>query len=115
MGNLGGVEIPFVPQRYFLVYAVPNAEVRGEHAHRVCHQFLVCTHGACSVVMDDGFANEEVRLDAPTLGLHLPPMTWGIQYKYTPDAVLLVFASHPYDPDDYIRDYPSFVDAARRT
>lgn len=115
VGNLGGVEIPFVPQRYFLVYAVPNAEVRGEHAHRVCHQFLVCTHGACSVVMDDGFANEEVRLDAPTLGLHLPPMTWGIQYKYTPDAVLLVFASHPYDPDDYIRDYPSFVDAARRT
>lgn len=115
VGNLGGLEIPFIPQRYFLVYAVPSAEIRGEHAHRVCHQFMVCTHGACSVVVDDGFTNEEVRLDAPTLGLHLPPMVWGIQYKYTPDAVLLVFASHAYDPDDYIRDYPSFVGAAQRT
>lgn len=115
VGNLGSTEIPFVPQRYFLVYAVPGAEVRGEHAHRACHQFLVCTHGSCSVVVDDGFTSDEVRLDSPTLGIYLPPMTWGIQYKYTHDAVMLVFASHAYDPGDYIRDYPTFVEAARRT
>jgi hypothetical protein len=35
-------------------------------------------------------------------------MTWGIQYRYSPDAALLVFASHHYDPDDYIRDYDEF-------
>lgn len=104
-----GTEVPFVPRRYFLVYAVPGAEVRGEHAHRECHQFLVCTHGSCSVVVDDGKNSAEVRLDSPTLGVHLPPMTWGVQYKYTPDAVLLVLASHPYDPDDYIRDYRAFL------
>jgi hypothetical protein len=36
-------------------------------------------------------------------------MTWGIQYKCSADAVLLVLASDPYDPADYIRDYPEFV------
>jgi hypothetical protein len=40
--------------------------------------------------------------------VYLPPMIWGIQYKFTRDAVLLVFASEYYDPEDYIRDYREF-------
>ncbi len=39
----------------------------------------------------------------------MPPMTWAVQYKYTADAVLLVLASHAYDPDDYIRTYDDFL------
>lgn len=108
-------EIPFLPKRYFMVYGVPSREIRGEHAHRVCHQFLVCVHGNCSVVVDDGHRRAEVRLDRINLGLHLPPMTWGIQYRYSADAVLLVFASHHYDPDDYIRDYGEFIALCRGT
>jgi acetyltransferase-like isoleucine patch superfamily enzyme len=107
-------EIPFVPKRYFVVFDVPSSEIRGEHAHRTCHLFLVCVRGACSVVVDDGSSREEFRLDRPTLGLHLPPMVWGTQYKHSADAVLLVFASEWYDPDDYIRDYQAFLDEVRR-
>jgi hypothetical protein len=36
-------------------------------------------------------------------------MRWGIQYKYSADAVLVVFASHYYDSKDYIRDYDEFL------
>lgn len=108
VGNVGA-DVPFEPQRYFLVHSVPSIEVRGEHAHRVCHQFLVCTHGACSVVVDDGRSSAEVRLTRPSLGVYMPPMTWAVQYKYTPDAVLLVLASQAYDPEDYIRTYSEFL------
>ncbi len=101
-------EIPFSPKRYFLVFDVPTAETRGEHAHVHCQQFLVCVKGTCSVVADDGKNREEFVLDSPDLGLYLPPMTWGIQYRYSSDAVLLVFTSDYYDPDDYIRDYSVF-------
>jgi dTDP-4-dehydrorhamnose 3,5-epimerase-like enzyme len=104
-------DIPFVPQRYFMVFSVPNREVRGEHAHRECHQFLICVRGSCSVVADDGERRVEVLLDAPEKGLYLPPMTWGIQYRYSNDAVLLVFASHHYDAADYIRDYAEYLAA----
>lgn len=103
-----GKHIPFMPQRFFVVYDVPSRETRGEHAHRECHQFLVCIRGSCAVVADDGRHREEFTLDDPGTGIYLPPMTWGIQYRYTPDAALLVFASHPYDADDYIRDYDEF-------
>jgi UDP-2-acetamido-3-amino-2,3-dideoxy-glucuronate N-acetyltransferase len=108
-GELPGEEVPFVPKRWFLVYDVPSREVRGEHAHRVCHQFLVCVSGQVSVAVDDGEHRGEVMLDEPTLGVYIPPLVWGSQFRYDADAVLLVFASHPYDPDDYIREYDSFL------
>ncbi|MEK7800948.1 MAG: WxcM-like domain-containing protein, partial [Pseudomonadota bacterium] len=34
---------------------------------------------------------------------------WGVQYKYTQDALLLVFASDHYDAADYIRSYSEFI------
>lgn len=105
-----GRTLPFEARRYFLVFGVPNAEVRGEHAHRTCHQFLICANGSCSVVADDGHARDEFELNDPSVGLHLPPLTWGIQYKYSHDAVLLVFASEFYDSTEYIRSYGEFMD-----
>lgn len=109
-----GRDLPFVPCRHFVVYDVPSQETRGEHAHRRCHQFLVCVHGAVRVLADDGEQRQEFLLDSPTLGLHLPPLVWGTQYRYTPDAVLLVFASEPYDADDYVREYAQFRDLVGR-
>jgi acetyltransferase-like isoleucine patch superfamily enzyme/dTDP-4-dehydrorhamnose 3,5-epimerase-like enzyme len=104
-----GRHLPFDVKRYFLVYGVSSKEIRGEHAHKTLHQFLICVHGKCHVLADDGTNREEFVLDDPTLAVHLPPMTWGVQYKYSPDAVLLVFASGYYDPADYIRDYTDFL------
>ena len=104
-------DVPFTPRRYFLVFGVANAKVRGEHAHRACHQFLVCVRGECSVLADNGNHRQEFRLNHPRLGLHLAPLVWGVQYKFTSDAVLLVFASELYDPADYIRDYDDFLAA----
>lgn len=102
-------EIPFKPLRYFLVYDVPTVETRGEHAHHTCQQFLIAVKGSVSVVADDGKNREEFILDKPSVGVYLPPMTWGIQYRYSPDAVLMVFASEYYDGADYIRDYADFL------
>jgi acetyltransferase-like isoleucine patch superfamily enzyme/dTDP-4-dehydrorhamnose 3,5-epimerase-like enzyme len=102
-------EIPFKPLRYFLVFDVPSTETRGEHAHIKCHQFLIAVKGSVRVVADDGKTREEFLLDRNNLGLYLPAMTWGVQYHYSPDAVLLVFASDYYDSTDYIRDYDEYI------
>ena len=102
--------LPFVPLRFFVVHQVPTAEVRGAHAHRQCEQFLVCLSGSVNAIVDDGRTRAEYVLDSPTRGLHMPAMTWGTQYRYSAEAVLLVLASHPYDPDDYIREYDEFIE-----
>lgn len=102
-------DIPFVPARYFLVYGVPTSKIRGEHAHKVCHQFMICVRGSLAVIADDGTTSQEFNLDRPNMGLYMPPCIWGVQYKYSPDAVLLVFASHAYDASDYLRKYEEFL------
>lgn len=112
-GNLSVGEfeqhIPFPVKRYFMVFDVPSAKTRGEHAHKTCHQFLICAKGSLAVVADDGSTRQEILLDRPNQGVFLPAGTWGIQYKYSADAVLLVFASERYDASDYIRDYDEFL------
>ncbi len=88
---------------------VASKEIRGEHAHRSLEQFLVCVNGSCAVMVDDGQKRTEVALNRPNLALYLPPMVWGVQYKFTPDAVLLVLASDIYQAEDYIRSYEEFL------
>jgi acetyltransferase-like isoleucine patch superfamily enzyme/dTDP-4-dehydrorhamnose 3,5-epimerase-like enzyme len=101
--------LPFIPKRYFVVYDVPGMEVRGEHAHRELHQFMICLNGSCALVVDDGKGRDEIILDKPDFGVYLPPMIWGVQYKFTSDAILLVLASEIYKADDYIRDYDDYL------
>ncbi|MDR1386035.1 MAG: FdtA/QdtA family cupin domain-containing protein [Propionibacteriaceae bacterium] len=114
-GSLAAVELaddlPFIAKRVFVIYGVPSSEVRGAHAHWRCEQFLICVAGSVRCILDDGAERREFTLDNPARGLHIPAMTWGTQYHYTPDAVLLVFASRPYEEADYIRNYETFIDA----
>lgn len=102
-------EIPFVPARYFAIFGVPSRELRGQHAHKQCQQFLICLNGSCKVLLDDGERRSEVTLDRPDMGIFMPEMIWGTQYQYSHDAVLLVFASRPYEADDYLRSYDEFL------
>lgn len=117
-GDLSFAEIkqhlPFAPKRYFIVYNVQNREIRGEHAHKQLSQFLVCIVGSCSVMLDDGNKKEEYVLDNPGKGVLIPPMVWGVQYKYSSNAVLLVLASDVYDENDYIRDYDQFISTVKK-
>ncbi len=107
-----GKQLPFQPKRYFLVFDVPSVEIRGEHAHKEQHQFLVCVRGSLSVMVDDGRNRDAFVLDRPNLGVHIPPMVWAAQYQYTSDAILLVLASDVYDAADYIRNYDDFLKMA---
>jgi UDP-2-acetamido-3-amino-2,3-dideoxy-glucuronate N-acetyltransferase len=104
-------DLPFIPRRCFLIYDVPNSELRGEHSHKLCHQLLICVHGTGHAIVDDGHECVELVLNSKNRALYMPPMTWGVQYKYSEDAILLVLASHAYDPEDYIRDYSEYLGA----
>lgn len=100
--------LPFPVRRIFYTYNVGSSEVRGEHSHKVCEQFLIAVKGSLKVVVDDVTTREEYLLDSPSVGLHLPAGCWGIQYQHSSDCVLMVLASHLYDEKDYIKDYTEF-------
>lgn len=116
-GNLTALEfshdLPFVVQRIFLTYGIPSLSTRGEHAHRLCEQFLVCVHGECHLRVDDGENREEFCLNRPTFGVLVPPMVWAQEHLHSADSVLMVLASRPYEAEDYIRDYREFTDSMK--
>lgn len=107
-----GNGLPFLPKRYFTVFGIPPNVQRGAHAHKRCHQFMICVHGSCDVLFDDGRRCREFVLDNPSIGIYVPPMIWVSSSNHSADYVLLVFASDHYEPEDYIREYGAFREAA---
>lgn len=101
-------EIPFMIRRIYYMYNTKKGIHRGLHAHRTLEQMLICIHGSCRVILDDGIERQEVLLDKPYEGIYVGPDTWREMYDFSPDAVLLVLASQIYDENDYIRNYDQF-------
>lgn len=101
--------IPFDIRRVYYIYDVQGDSRRGFHAHRALEQVLLCIHGSCKILLDNGTEKETVLLDKPNEGLIIENPIWREMYDFSPGAVLLVMASQYYDEADYIRDYDEFL------
>ena len=101
-------DIPFRIKRVYFMYDTLEGVIRGYHAHKTLEQILVCIHGSCKIRLDNGRESKVVPLEKPYEGLYVPPGMWREMFDFSPDAVLLVFASELYDADDYIRNYDEF-------
>lgn len=104
-----GEEIPFEPKRFYMVSGVPSKETKGQFALKTCQQFITCARGSCQILVDDGKNRQEIFLNSPNIGVYIHPKVWVTQYKYSEDALLAVFASEQYNPEDYIRNYSDFL------
>lgn len=104
------IEIPFDIKRIFYLYDIPGGESRGAHSHKKCNQFLIAASGSFEVLLDDGKIKRLVQLNRPYIGLHIPPGIWASEVNFSAGSICLVFASHNYDENDYIRDYDFFLE-----
>jgi dTDP-4-dehydrorhamnose 3,5-epimerase-like enzyme len=104
-----GRQVPFAIQRVYYIYGTQPGVRRGKHAHRALRQLAICVRGSCRFYMDDGRTKQEFLLDRNDRGLLVEPMVWHEMDGFSPDCVLLVLASGPYDETDYIRDYQKFL------
>ncbi len=106
----GEKDIPFAIKRAFYIFGSDKNVVRGQHANRLSEFVLINLAGQSKVKVKDGEGNEAIYcLNRPHTGIYLPTMVWKDMYDFSPDSVLLVFASTYYDADEYIRDYNEFV------
>lgn len=102
-------DIPFQIKRVYFMYDTEKNVVRGKHAHKNLEQILVCIHGSCKILLDNGREKKVVPLEKPYEGLYVANDMWREMFDFSSDAVLLVFASEVYDESDYIRDYDEFL------
>lgn len=102
-------DIPFEVKRVYYMYDTTEGTRRGYHAHKELKQVLICVHGSCTIMLDDGTERVDVLLDKPNLGLYVDSVVWREMHSFSPDAVLMVLASEYYTEADYIRDYDAFL------
>lgn len=102
-GNLTVIEkvFPFEIKRIFYIYGV-DSSVRGKHRHKKTVQAAVCIQGKCIISNNDGTKKEQFQLDSPDKCLILDTKDWHSMHDFSSDAILMVFASEYFDPDDYI-------------
>lgn len=103
-------DIPFEIKRVYYMYDTKAGVRRGYHAHKSLQQILICIHGSCKILLDNGKEKKKVYLEKPYEGLYVPNNMWREMYDFSPDAVLMCLASEVYNEDDYIRDYQQFLD-----
>ncbi len=102
-------DIPFEIKRVYYMYDTKPEVHRGFHAHKNLQQILVCIHGSCKILLDNGKEKKVVSLEKPYEGLYVSNDMWREMYDFSEDSVLLVLASEPYREEDYIRDYDEFL------
>jgi len=102
-------DIPFAIKRVYYMYDTGEGVRRGYHAHKNLEQILICIHGSCKILLDNGEEKKVVILEKPYEGLYISNEMWREMYDFSSDAVLLVLASDYYDEEDYIRDYNTFL------
>lgn len=105
-----GQDIPFPIERVYWIYDVPREQERGKHANRVSYQYLVAVSGCLDVCLEDANGRRHYHLTSKSEGLLVPPATWNELSNFSPDAVLIVLASHPYNQETYINSYEEFLD-----
>lgn len=102
-------DIPFAIKRVYYMYDTGKNVHRGSHAHKTLEQILICIHGSCKVLLDNGREKKVVPLEKPYEGLYIANDMWREMFDFSPDAVLMVLASRLYEESDYIRDYDEFL------
>ena len=104
-----GLDVPFRIQRVYWIHSVPQGEERGKHSNKVSSEYVVAVSGSVDITLEDINGRTTYHLDAKDKGLLIPPDTWDEIRNFSPDAVLLVLASHSYDESTYIHSYDEFL------
>lgn len=108
-------DIPFEIKRVYYMYDTKEGVRRGKHAHKSLEQILICIHGSCKILLDNGKEKKIVSLERPYEGLYIANDMWREMYDFSSDAVLMVLASDYYNEEDYIRDYDDFLSSVNES
>ena len=111
-GNLSFLEsnnhVPFEIKRTYWIYDVPGGEIRGSHAFKKSHEFIIALSGSFDVVLNDGKKEVKHSLNRSYYGLYVPNMLWRRVENFSTNALALIVSSIPYDQNDYIRNFNEY-------
>tara|TARA_B110000902_G_scaffold258605_1_gene328614 strand:- start:169 stop:579 length:411 start_codon:yes stop_codon:yes gene_type:complete len=120
-GNLSFFEnsnqIPFDIKRTYWIYDVPAGELRGSHAFKKSHEFIIALSGSFDIILNDGNKEKKYSLNRSYHGVYVPNLLWRRLENFSTNSLALIVSSISYDDNDYIRDFEEFktiIDEAKK-
>lgn len=111
-GNLSFFEnsnqIPFEIKRTYWLYDVPGGEIRGSHAFKEQHEFIVALSGSFDVVLNDGNEEKTYSLSRSYYGLYVPNLYWRKIENFSTNSLAIIVSDRGFSDKDYIRDFEEF-------
>ena len=102
LNNISG--LPFNVKRIYLLDS-NDEQIRGNHGHYVCEQYLCVLEGQIEYFENPGQPNDSYVILNQGEGLLIRKGYWHF-FKSIRKSRCLVLASHEYDPNDYFFDRP---------
>ncbi len=88
-------------QRLFWIYGVRGTDSRGGHRHHSCSMVLHCVAGSVDVYVQTPTTDQHFTLNSADDYLFLDAQDWRLMHRFSPDALLMVFASKPFETTIY--------------
>ena len=101
--------LDFLPERIFLLSAINDSVIRGNHAHKKCKQFIYVMHGSVKVTIHNGRESAQSILNSDGKGLLLDSLIWTRLENFSSNTLVMVIASDNYDDTDYIHNWEDFM------
>lgn len=96
-------QVPFTVARAYVLSDLPAGAVRGGHACRTQHRYLIAVTGMARVTLDDGRRAQTLEFRGGDTA-HVRPGVWHEIEALEGAPVIVVLADGVYDPGDYVSD-----------
>ena len=105
-----GNNCPIKIRRIFFSTAKKNT-FRGNHAHKLCSQLLICINGSIKIDTIHHYKKKKTFYISKNknLALLIPPLVWNKIYFKKKNSYLIVICDHKYNKkDEYINSLGKF-------
>nr|MDE6049662.1 FdtA/QdtA family cupin domain-containing protein [Paramuribaculum sp.] len=110
ISGLTPLSLPFKPRRAYFMAEIPTGKSRGNHAHFATSQMIYALQGKFDIDLDNGTTQTTATIIEGGKPVEVQLGVWRTLYRFSSDALCMVLASELFNPDDYISEYPEFLE-----
>ena len=101
-------KFPIPVKRVFFLYGKKN-KIRGEHAHKKCHQYFVPIFGKIILTVQTPKFRKKIILDhISKFAVLVPPKYWCSVKFIQNNSILMVACDKYYDFNDYLESFDDY-------
>ena len=102
-------DLDFKPERIYWMSEFVSGTTRGNHALKTLRQAFFVLSGSVTLDLYSGETKTSVEMNKTSLILRVNPGIWRVILNASEDCVMMVLADHPYDENDYIRNWNQYL------